>query len=480
MSDHHSAFPSALAAAHDHALAYLEALDRAPVAGRTGLATLRQRLGKPLTDEPLPPEQVVRELVRDVEGGLVGTAGGRFFGWVIGGSLPAALAADWLTSAWDQNACLYAASPAAAVVEEVAGAWLKDLLRLPASSSFALVTGTQMADVVCLAAARHALLTRQGWDLEQRGLYGAPPIRLLASDQRHGTADRAIRLLGFGRAQLELVPTDHLGRVRPEELERAFQSDPAAPAIVLLQAGDINTGAYDDFATLIPIARRYAAWIHIDGAFGLWAAASPRYAHLMNGAEAADSWVTDGHKWLNVPYDSGFAFVADPESHRASMSHRASYLTHAADARDQMDWNPEWSRRARGFATYAALRQLGRKGVTHLVDRACRHTREIVAGIGALPGAEVLSEPIINQGLVRFLHPIAGVPESDHDQHTERVIAAVLESGEAFFTPTTWHGKRAMRVSVSNWRTNEADVARVMRAFAHALDTINAEIIPQG
>jgi glutamate/tyrosine decarboxylase-like PLP-dependent enzyme len=245
----------------------------------------------------------------------------------------------------------------------------------------------------------------------------------------------------------------------------------------LLQAGDINTGAYDDFAALIPMAHQHGAWVHIDGAFGLWAAASPRHAHLLQGAEAADSWVTDGHKWLNVPYDSGYAFVADPESHRASMSHRAAYLTHAAEARDQMDWNPEWSRRARGFATYAALRQLGRSGVADLVERCCRHTRSLVARIGSLPSAEALSEPIINQGMVRFLAPRPGATNQDHDRRTEEVIAAINASGEAFFTPTTWHGKRAMRVSVSNWRTSDKDVERVVAAFAQVLQRKTAPVL---
>jgi glutamate/tyrosine decarboxylase-like PLP-dependent enzyme len=474
MNQNHDAFSRTLAAAHSHALAYLDALDQSPVAARADLTTLRQRLNKPLTDEPIAPDQVINELVRDVEVGINGSAGGRFFGWVIGGSVPAALAADWLTSTWDQNAGLYACAPAAAVVEEVAGAWLKDLLGLPADASFALLTGTQMAHVTCLAAARHALLTRRGWDLEQLGLYGAPPIHILCSNQRHGTIDRAIRLLGFGRSHLICLPADTLGRLSVDALSEALATDPKAPTIVALQAGDVNTGAFDDFERIVPLARKHGAWVHIDGAFGLWAAASPKYAHLMKDAALADSWVTDGHKWLNVPYDCGYAFVTDAEAHRASMSHRAAYLTHAAEARDEMDWNPEFSRRARGFPTYAALRQLGRSGVTDLIDRCCQHARSIVAGLGKLPGAEILSEPIINQGLVRFLDPAPGATETDHDRRTEEVIAAVLKSGEAFFTPSTWQGKRAMRVSVSNWMTSDNDVRRVIKAFENALQASTA------
>jgi glutamate/tyrosine decarboxylase-like PLP-dependent enzyme len=385
---------------------------------------------------------------------------------VIGGAVPAALAADWLTATWDQNGALYATSPAAAVVEEVAGAWLKDILGLPAHASFALVSGCQMAHATCLAAARHALLAGRDWDVEQRGLYGAPPIRILTSSQRHGSFERAVRLLGLGRDQVVCLTSDANDRLEPEALQKALEADASAPTIVLLQAGDINIGAFDDFESLIPIAKHYRAWVHVDGAFGLWAASSPRYRHLVKGVEAADSWATDGHKWLNVPFDSGYAFIANRDAHRASMSHRAPYLTHQEDARDEMDWNPEWSRRARGFATYAALRQLGRDGVAELIDRCCRHAPEIVMGIGKLDGAEVLWEPIINQGLVRFVDPST---EQDHDRRTDEVIAAIVASGEAFFGGTTWRGKRAMRVSVCNWRTSPDDVQRSINSVARVL-----------
>jgi len=385
------------------------------------------------------------------------SAGGRFFGWVVGGALPSALAADWLTATWDQNAGLYAAGPAAAIVEEVAGAWLKDIFGLSAHTSFALVTGCQMAHVTGLAAARHALLARRGWDVEQRGLSGAPPIRILSSSERHGSAERAIRLLGMGLQQITYLPVDAQGRLRADALQQALESNGDGPAIVLLQAGDVNIGAFDDFEALIPIAHRHGAWVHVDGAFGLWAAASPRYRHLTAGIAKADSWATDGHKWLNVPYDCGYAFVSDTDSHRASVSYRAPYLTHDAQARDQMDWTPEWSRRARGFPTYAALRQLGRKGITELVDHCCQHARALATRIGALPGAELLSEPIINQGLVGF------------GDRTDDIIASILATGEAFFGGTTWRGRRAMRVSVCNWQTSEEDVNRAVNAVASVL-----------
>lgn len=470
MSETESAYRPVLERALSHALEHLETLDSQPVAATASRDTLRGRLARPLPDQGTDAVQVLDELVADTRGGLLGSAGGRFFGWVIGGSVPAALAADWLTSAWDQNAAIYACSPAAGVLEEVCGEWLKDVLGLPATASFALVTGCQMAHVTALAAARHALLARHGWDVEERGLCGAPPIRILANCQRHVTVERALRLLGFGRGAIEALAVDGQDRLRGETLEQALAADPSRPTLVLLQAGDLSIGAYDPFAELIPIAHAQGAWVHVDGAFGLWAAASPAHRHLLEGVDLADSWATDGHKWLNVPYDSGYAFVADPRAHAASFTGQASYLVHEAQARDQMEWNPEWSRRARGFATYAALRQLGRNGLADLVERTCRHAHALVTRIGALPGAETVWEPQINQGLVRFLDPRPGATAADHDRRTDEVIAAILETGEAFFGGTAWRGKRCMRVSVSSWQTDEADVERVVAAVRGVLE----------
>jgi len=462
------------------ALSYLENLDGSPVNASADLATLRNRLAKPLASEGMPPEQVIEQLVQDIDGGLTGSAGGRFFAWVIGGALPAALAADWLTSTWDQNASLYAAGPAAAVVEEVVGDWLKQILGIPVHASFALVTGCQMAHVTCLAAARHRLLADRGWDVEQRGLFGAPPIRILSSTERHGTFERAIRYLGLGLSHIIYLPTDTAGRLDPSELEIALERDPSAPTLVLLQAGDINLGACDRFTELVPMAKRFRAWVHLDGAFGLWAAASPDYSHLVEGVGAADSWATDGHKWLNVPYDCGYAFVADSEAHRSAMSCSAPYLARQEAVREEMDWTPEWSRRARAFPTYAALRQLGRRGVSELVERCCLHARALVNRIGKLPGAEVLWEPVINQGLVRFLDQTPGAGDEDHSQITDRVIAAIVGDGQALFSGTTWHGRRAMRVSVSNWQTSEEDVNRTVESVARVLqDILQSTLIPR-
>lgn len=465
-----SAFHSTLELALGHALSHLDNLENAPVAATATLELLRARLVRPLQEGGMAPEQVIDELVAGAAGGITGSAGGRFFGWVIGGSLPAALAADWLTSAWDQNAATYACGPAAAVVEEACGMWLKDLLRLPAHASFALTSGCQMAHVTALAAARNALLARKGWQVERDGLFGAPRLRILTSDQYHGSILRAARLLGMGTQAVEGLPVNGAGQLEAATLEQALLAAPDALTVVLLQAGDLNIGAYDQYEELIPLAHRNGAWVHVDGAFGLWANASPAYRHLLAGVEHADSWATDGHKWLNVPYDSGFAFVAHPQAHRDAMSHTASYITVNDNVREQCDWNPDWSRRGRGFAAYAALRQLGRSGVAALVEDSCRAAGELARGIGALDGAELVWEPQINQGLVRFVDRDGG----DNDNFTDRVTAAVLATGEALFSNTTWRGKRCMRISVCNWQTSNNDVTRAIAAVARVLKELRA------
>jgi glutamate/tyrosine decarboxylase-like PLP-dependent enzyme len=305
--------------------------------------------------------------------------------------------------------------------------------------------------------------------VERRGLAGSPQIRILSSDQRHGSIERAIRLLGLGDDNVVDLPTDTQGRLPHDALATALSANAGVPTIVILQAGDLNIGAFDRFAESIPLAHRHGAWVHVDGAFGLWVNASPTYRHLVEGVELADSWATDGHKWLNVPYDSGYAFVADPQSQRNAISHRASYITVVEGARDQIDWNPEWSRRARGVATYAAIRQLGRQGIVDLIDRTCHHAQALVTRIGALPGAEIAWKPTINQGLLRFLNHKPHATQADHDAYTDEVIAKILESGEAFFGGTTWQGMRCMRVSVCNWQTSDEDVNRAVAAVEKAL-----------
>lgn len=446
------------------ALRYLTEIDDRPVGATASLVELRARTCKELNNEGMDPSEVISELVRDIAGGLNNSANARFFGWVIGGSLPSALAADWLTSTWDQNAGMYAVSPAGAIVEEAVGAWLKDLFGLPRQASFALVTGCQSAHTTCLAAARSSLLMQRGWDVQRQGLAGAPPIRAYCG-VRHITIDRSLRLLGMGDNSITTLGTNPSGGLDPTELETALRAAGDAPSIVLLQAGDVNTGGFDDFDALIPIARKYGAWVHVDGSFGMWAVASPRYRHLLSGVTKADSWATDGHKWLNVPYDCGYAFVAQPDVHRASMSCHANYLSPQDDARDPLDWNPEFSRRARGFASYAALRELGRNGIQELVERTCDCTKAIVEGLSQFENVEVLFQPVINQGLVAFLDA-SGKPS---DEWNDRIIAEIANEGTTFFTGTTWNGRRAMRISVSNWQTSPEDVRLTLEAVRRVL-----------
>ncbi len=456
------------------ALDHLSSLDERPVNATASIDELRRRLHKPLQYRGLAAEEVIQQLVADVAGGLNASAGGRFYAWVIGGAVPAALAADWLTSAWDQNAGMYAVSPGSAIVEEAAGAWIKELLGLPATASFALVTGGQMANTTGLAAARYRVLKNKGWNVERQGLCGGPSIRVVTGEHRHATIARSVRLLGMGTDCVVDLPLDAEGRLPAPTLDAELAKSAGTPTIVLLQAGEINTGVYDDFATLIPIAKKHGAWVHVDGAFGLWAAASPRLRRFLRGVEQADSWATDGHKWLNVPYDCGYAIIADTEAHRDAMSQRAAYLTPSAVARDQVDWNPEFSRRARGFATYAAIRELGRDGIADMIERCCDYAHAIAMGIGRLPDAELLWEPIINQGLVRFPDPRIDATDADHDCHTEKVIAAIVATGEAFFGPTTWRGKRCMRISVCSWQTSSDDVRRAIQAVRSATEALRA------
>lgn len=467
-----SLFRAPLERALNHAVAYLDEVKDGRAAASLTREELRARIERPLPDRGSDPVAIIDEMVADASGGLHGVAGGRFFGWVMGSSMPSAIAADWLATAWDQNAALFACSPSAAIYEEVVGRWLKELLDLPRASSFALVTGCQAAHLTCLAAARHHLLQKREWDVEARGLAGAPRIRMITSTERHGSVTRALKLLGLGTECVMALPSDATARLRPGDLERALQEHMGEPVIVLLQAGDVNTGAFDSFTEIVSLAHRHDAWVHVDGAFGLWVKASPALSHLAEGVEGADSWSTDGHKWLNLPFDSGFAFVAHPASHQAALSHRASYLDYDADARDAMDWNPEWSRRARAFAAYAAMRELGREGIADLIDRTCRHAASIVDGIGALDGAQVIHRPVINQGLVRFSGRTPGAGEEDHDRMTDAVIESILRGGDAHFTGTTWRGRRCMRVSVCSWRTDTADVARAIDGVGRALEEL--------
>ncbi len=423
------------------------------------LDAVRTSLGS-MGDGPTPAAVVIDELANAVEPALVCTTGPRYFGFVVGGALEAATAADVLTSGWDQPAFNAVTSPAAAVVEDVAGGWLKELLGLPAGASFGFVTGGQGANTVALAAARHHVLANAGWDVEQHGLLGGPPVRVVANGERHATIDRALRVLGLGAGTLEPVATDLQGAIDITSLEHVLASGPDGPMIVCLQAGNVNSGAFDDIAAATTAAHDHGAWVHVDGAFGLWAAANPTTRHLTAGIETADSWATDGHKWLNVPYDSGYAFCAHPDAHSAALSYTATYLTGQGQGgiRAPGDYVLESSRRARGFATWAALRQLGRTGVAELVERCCSLARRFAEQLSAIDNATIVNDVVLNQVLVGF----------GDDERTDRVIESVQRSGECWMGATTWHGQRLMRISVSSWRTTEADVDRSVTAILTA------------
>ena len=441
---------------------FLHGLPDRPVGATASVDELLGTLGGPLPDGPSDPAEVVELLAKGADRGLVGSAGPRFFGFVIGGSLPAALGADWLTSAWDQNAGLLVASPAAAVVESVAAAWLLDLLGLPADASVGFVTGATMANFTALAAARHHVLAEAGWDVERDGLQDAPRVHVVAGQERHATLDTALRLVGLGAGRTHLVPTDDQGRMRAEGLAQTLERCDG-PTIVCAQAGNVNTGALDPVREICELGHAHGAWVHVDGAFGLWAAASPALRPLTAGTELADSWATDAHKWLNVPYDCGLVICARPDAHQSAMGSTASYLIRAEAARDNSDWTPEVSRRARGFTVWAALRSLGRSGVAELVERCCVHARRFAEALGAEHGVEVLNQVVLNQVLVRFLDP-----GGDHDTRTRSVVERLQRDGTAWAGGTVWHGMAAMRISVSGWATTTDDVDRSVAAILQA------------
>ena len=454
---------AAIDAAYTGAVRFFEGLDARPVRASANAEAMREALGGPLPEEGQPAAQVVEELARKADPGLCATPGPRFFGFVIGGSLPAAVGADWLTTAWDQNAGLFVLSPAAAIAEETVCRWLTEMFGFPAGTSMGMVTGGQMANTTCLAAARHAVLAHAGWDVEAQGLQGAPRVTVLAGEQAHITVYGALRLLGFGDASVTKIATDGQGRMQPEPFKAALRKT-EGPVIVCTQAGDVNTGAFDPFDEIISIAREHErVWVHVDGAFGLWAAASAKHRHLTKGMQRADSWATDAHKWLNVPYDSGLAFVRDGEAHRAAMARSASYLQKSTVDRDNYEWTPEFSRRARGFASYAALKSLGRKGVAEMIDRCCSHARLFAELLSRAPGVKVFNDVVLNQVLAGFEKPT-----QEAGAWTREVIARVQRDGTCWLSGTVWHGKALMRISVCNWSTTEDDVRRSAAAILTA------------
>ena len=439
---------------------FIDGLPSRPVDSTADIEQLRSRIARPLSEEGEDARSVIEELARDVEPGLVASAGPRYFGFVIGGALPVAVAADWLTSAWDQNAGGYVAAPALSVTEEVAAGWVREVLRLPDGCGIGFVTGCQMAHFTCLAAARHAVLRDAGWDVEAQGLQGAPELRVIAGAEAHVTVRVACRMLGLGGERIRLVPTDDQGRMLlvplGAELAR-FEG----PTIVCAQAGEINTGAFDPLAEIVAACRKSGAWCHIDGAFGLWAAASPTRRRMLEGFERADSWATDGHKWLNVPYDCGVAAVADRPAQRAAMTSTSAYIpSHDEDMPWGFDWTPEFSRRARGLPLYAALRFLGRAGLAAMIDRCCDLAERMATRLGRADGVEVLNEVVLNQVLVRFF---------DDDEVTNAVIERVQREGTCWLAGSTFRGWAVMRISIIGWQTTADDIDRSAEAILQAL-----------
>jgi glutamate/tyrosine decarboxylase-like PLP-dependent enzyme len=439
-----------LKTAYEYATRYLDEVAQRHVGSRTERAGLLATLGGPLPAGATDPAEVIHHLATTADPGIVATIGPRYFGFVTGGAVPVTVAADWLVSAWDQNACLYVTSPAASVMEDVVSGWIVELLGLPATAGVGFVTGCHMANFTCLAAARHEVLHRAGWNVETQGLQRAPKVRVLVGGEVHVSAVGALRYLGFGSDELECVPVDNQGRMRADAL-RAQLGAGAGPIIVCAQAGNVSTGGSDPIAEIVAMAHARGAWVHVDGAFGLWAAAVPELRSQVRGIETADSWATDAHKWLNVPYDSGLAIVADTAPLRAAMGMKASYLQRGDDEqRIGMDWAPESSRRARVVPLYALFRALGRDGIAALIRRNCELARRMAARLAAVPGVKILNDVVLNQVLVQF----------GNDETTTDVIARVQADGTCWAGGAFWQGKQAMRIAVSNWSTTETDIDR--------------------
>ncbi len=465
--------PSPFIQAAKHAADYLDSIADRSVVAIASAAELRGALGGPLPDAGEDPAAIIDRLAAAAATGTTASQGPRYFGFVTGGAMPAAAAADWLVSAWDQNAGIYVLSPFASVVEDVVSGWIRDLLDLP-DASIGFVTGCQMANFTALATARHYVLEQTGWDVEANGLIGAPPIDVVVSDESHYTIFNALKYLGLGAARVRRVPADAQGRMRAGALAEML-AQTSGPCIVTAQAGNVNTGAFDPIEPIADACAARGAWLHVDGAFGLWAKASPSRAHLVAGIGRADSIATDAHKWLNVPYDCGIVLTRHRDAHRAAMTLQAPYIESSDAQRDPHEYVPEESRRGRAVTVYAALAALGRNGLGALIDRCCHHARHMAELLGAHPHVRILNDVVLNQVLVR-VEPEGRSGESpdgaDADKATRAVITAVQKEGTCWLGGTTWHGMAAIRVSVSNWSTTEADIERSAQAILKAVDTV--------
>jgi glutamate/tyrosine decarboxylase-like PLP-dependent enzyme len=444
---------------------FLDGVQDRPVGQPVNYAALLSRMRVRLQEGGENALNVIQDLAQSADPGLVATPGPRYFGFVIGGADPVSVAADWLAAAWDQNAFSYVASPAAAAAEEISREWILELLGLPSEMSAGFTTGATMANFTALAAARHATLKKLGWDVESRGLFGAPEIPVITSEESHISIFQSLKLLGLGHCRVSKIKTDEQGRMRADEL-RSVVAGVSSPFIVCAQAGNVDTGSFDPLLEIAGMVRERGGWLHVDGAFGLWAAASPKLRHLVRGVEQADSITLDSHKWLNVPQDSGLVLVRDQIAHRAAMTLNAPYFQPGPeDTRDNHDWVPEASRRARGFAVYAALRALGRHKLALLIKRCCHLASRMASKLAEHRQVEILNQVVINQVLVRF-RPVSG---GNSDEFTKTVIRAVQEEGTCWAGGTTWHGMHAMRISVSNWSTTESDIDRSAQAILKCL-----------
>jgi glutamate/tyrosine decarboxylase-like PLP-dependent enzyme len=455
-----------LTRAAEHAQTYLSTIRDRRVAAPLDGNALRRMLATPLDDRPTDAVSVIDTLAAAGREGTAASQGPRYFGFVVGGSVPAATAADWLVSAWDQNASLFVLSPVAAVVEEIVAGWIKELVGLPQAWSAGFVTGGQMANFTSLAAARHHVLHEAGWDVERDGLFGAPPIDVVVSAESHYTIFTSLRMLGLGGERVRRVDTDGQGRIQADALAHALQ-DGAGPCIICAQAGNVNTGAFDPLAEIAPLSRKRGAWLHVDAAFGLWAATSPALQSLVHGVELADSIATDAHKWLNVPYDSGIALTAHPASHRRALTLPAHYIQETKAERDPHEFTPEESRRARAIAIYAALRTLGRTGLREVVERCCVLARRMAATLSTHPQVRLLNDVVLNQVLVQF---VPANRTADAARFTQSIITKVQDEGTCWLGATTWQGHVAARISISNWSTSEHDVDRSAAAILAAIE----------
>jgi glutamate/tyrosine decarboxylase-like PLP-dependent enzyme len=456
----------------DHAADFLESLSQRKVGVVVTPEELFAILDRPLAVNPVAPVDVISDLVRDIDHGLIASSGPNYFGFVIGGATPVSVAADWLTTVWDQNAQVYATSPGAAVVEEIVARWLIELLQLPSGSSVGFVTGCQMAHFTALSAARNTVLSRTNWDVEQKGLFGAPPISVFMSDQAHSTVKSALQMIGIGRDHIHLLPSDSQGRMQLSVLQEQITEASGRPMIVSVQAGNVNTGAFEAIGDIADLMVGQNGWLHVDGAFGLWAAVSPRLRHLVQDLERADSWATDAHKWLNVPYDSGIVISKHPAAHRGLKTECCSYV--GADVEGQRDgsmWTPENSRRARALVLYAVIRSLGRSGIRHLIERCCDRSLQFADEASRLPNAHILNEVVLNQILLRFEPPNIHSTDAFH----ESIATAVQKSGLCWLGATRWKDQTALRISVSNWSTDSSAITQAVQAIRAVVEAMTAK-----